>query len=101
MNPSPYELKELLRITAERIRLCKATDTYSIIALFFYCFIFLTFLAREKSQNRKIFPFAGGDDDCWAAGSAFMRLQMFPSYIFWYHVSLGGLLMMPYAYFCL
>lgn len=71
----------------------------SIIALFFYCFIFLTFLAAKKVKIVKYFLLLVATMICWAAGSAFMRLQMFPSYIFWYHVSLGGLLMMPYAYF--
>lgn len=71
----------------------------SIIALFFYCFIFLTFLAAKKVKIVKYFLLLVATMICWAAGSVFMRLQMFPSYIFWYYVSLGGLLMMPYAYF--
>lgn len=71
----------------------------SIIALFFYCFIFLTFLAAKKVKIVKSFLLLVATMICWAAGSAFMRLQLFPSYIFWYHVSLGGLLLMPYAYF--
>ncbi len=71
----------------------------SIIALFFYCFIFLTFLAAKKEKIVKHFLVLVATMICWTAGSVFMRLQMFPSYIVWYHVSLGGLLMMPYAYF--
>ena len=71
----------------------------SIIALFFYCFIFLTFLAAKKVKIVNYFLLLVATMICWAAGSAFMRLQLYPSYIFWYHVSLGGLLLMPYAYF--
>lgn len=71
----------------------------SIIALFFYCFIFLTFLAAKKVRIVKYFLFLVATMIFWAAGSAFMRLQMFPSYVLWYHISLGGLLLMPYAYF--
>ncbi len=71
----------------------------SIIALFFYCFIFLTFLAAKKVKIVKYFLFLVAVMMCWTAGSAFMRLQLYPSYVFWYHVSLGGLLLTPYAYF--
>lgn len=71
----------------------------SIIALFFYCFIFLTFLAAKKVKIVKYFLFLVATMIFWAAGSAFMRLQIFPSYVIWYHISLGGLLLMPYAYF--
>ena len=71
----------------------------SIIALFFYCFIFLTFLAAKKVKIVKYFLLLVATMICWSGGSAFMRLDIYPSYIFWYHVSLGGLLLMPYAYF--
>lgn len=71
----------------------------SIIALFFYCFIFLTFLAAKKVKIVKYFLFLVATMIFWAAGSAFMRMQTFPSYVLWYHISLGGLLLMPYAYY--
>ena len=71
----------------------------SIIALFFYCFIFLTFLAAKKVKIVKYFLLLVATMICWSGGSAFMRMDIYPSYIFWYHVSLGGLLLMPYAYF--
>ena len=71
----------------------------SIIALFFYCFIFLTFLAAKKVKIVKYFLLLVATMICWSGGSVFMRMDIYPSYIFWYHVSLGGLLLMPYAYF--
>lgn len=71
----------------------------SIIALFFYCFIFLTFLAAKKVKIVKYFLLLVATMIFWAAGSVFMRIEMFPSYILWFHISLGGLLLMPYAYF--
>ena len=71
----------------------------SIIALFFYGFIFLTFLAAKKEKIVRYFLLLIATMICWSAGSVFMRIQMYPSYVFWYHVSLVGLLLIPYGYF--
>lgn len=35
----------------------------------------------------------------WTGGSFLMRIQMWPNYILWYHVSIAGLMMLPYSYF--
>lgn len=71
----------------------------SIISLFFYAFMILAFLAakRNKIINRFICVLLAMF--CWTGGSVCMRMEVWPSYIFWFHVSLAGLLMMPYCYY--
>lgn len=34
----------------------------------------------------------------WTGGSLMMRLQIWPSYVFWYHMSFGGILLMLFSY---
>lgn len=72
----------------------------SIIALYSYVFFMLAFLTAKK--NRLIWDFI-----CvlflmvlWTGGSLLMRGQMWPSYELWYHVSLTGIWLLPYAYYC-
>lgn len=71
----------------------------SVTALFCYAFLMMMFLAAEK--NRLIERFLGlmAAMICWTGGSMLMRFVFWPSYEFWYHVSVAGLLLMPYFYF--
>lgn len=70
----------------------------SVTALFCYAFLMMMFLAAEK--NRLIRRFLGlmASMICWTGGSMLMRFLFWPSYEFWYHVSVAGLLMLPYLY---
>ncbi len=34
----------------------------------------------------------------WTGGSLMMRLQIWPTYVFWYHMSFGGILLMLFSY---
>ncbi|MBS6195379.1 MAG: diguanylate cyclase [Clostridiales bacterium] len=70
----------------------------SVIALFSYTFLMLIFLAAKKNRLINRFLFLMFLMICWTGGSMLMRFQMWPSYKFWYHVSVDGLLLLPYAY---
>lgn len=71
----------------------------SIIAMFCYGFMLLTFLAAKKDKLVNSFLIMLVGLMFWTGGSVFMRALMWPNYIFWYHVSLLGILLLPYAYY--
>ncbi len=71
----------------------------SIIAMLCYSFMLLTFLAAKKDKLVNSFLLLLLSMLLWTGGSAFMRECLWPNYIFWYHVSLLGILMIPYAYY--
>ena len=72
----------------------------SIISLFCYMFLFLTFLAAKKTK-RVIYSFMTllVVMILWNGGSLCMRLQLWPSVNLWHHVSLLGMLLLPVAYY--
>lgn len=72
----------------------------SVISLFCYLFLFLTFLAAKKSK-KVIYTFMAlmAVMILWNGGSLGMRLQLWPSVYFWHHVSLLGMLMLPVGYY--
>ena len=72
----------------------------SVISIFCYLFLLLTFLAA-KSKERVIrsFMLLLGIMLLWTSGSFGMRIQLWPNVYFWHHVSLLGMLMIPYGYF--
>ena len=77
-------------------------DSYgyiSIIAMFCYGFMLLTFLAAKKDKLVNSFVVMLVGLMCWTGGSVFMRALLWPNYVFWYHVSLLGILLLPYAYY--
>lgn len=71
----------------------------SIVAMLCYCFMLLIFVAAKKNRIVSNFRFVLCSMILWTGGSFFMRSQLWPNYIFWYHVSLIGLVLMPYMYF--
>ena len=79
-------------------------DSYgyiSTIALFVYVAMMLIFLAAKRNRMVNSFLLVLLCMICWTGGSCFMRALLWPNYIFWYHVSLFGLLFLPYAYYLL
>lgn len=74
-------------------------DYISVIALACYSFLFLIFLASKKNKVVNSYLLVICASMAWTGGSFFMRIQLWPSYEFWYHVSLGGLLYLAYALF--
>ncbi len=71
----------------------------SSIALFFYVFMMLIFSGAKKNKLVNSFLMILMAMIAWTGGSFFMRIQVWPSYIWWYHVSIAGLMMLPYSYF--
>ena len=70
----------------------------SIIAMVCYGFMLLMFLTAKRNKIVNSFLVVLVGLLFWAGGSAFMRVHLWPSYEFWYQVSLLGILLLPYAY---
>ncbi|MDY5775184.1 MAG: diguanylate cyclase [Lachnospiraceae bacterium] len=70
----------------------------SIIAMFCYVFMLLTFLAAKKDKLVNSFLVVLVGQIFWTGGSVFMRMSLWPNYMFWFQVSLLGILLLPYAY---
>ena len=72
----------------------------SVISLFCYLFLFLTFLAAKKTK-RVIHAFMTllVIMIFWNGGSLCMRLQLWPSVNLWHHISLLGMMMLPVGYY--
>ncbi|MDD2371339.1 MAG: diguanylate cyclase [Firmicutes bacterium] len=71
----------------------------SSFALLCYVFLFMIFINAERNKTVKSFQLILVAMIFWTGGSLLMRLQFWPSYVFWYHVSLGGLMLIVYSYF--
>ena len=71
----------------------------SIIAMLCYGFMLLMFLAAKRNKIVNSFLVVLTGLLLWTGGSAFMRAQLWPTYEFWYQVSLLGILLLPYAYY--
>ena len=71
----------------------------SMIAMLCYGFMLLIFFAakRDKLVNSFLVVLVGLI--FWTGGSVFMRAELWPNYIFWFQVSLLGILLLPYAYY--
>ena len=69
----------------------------SIIAMVCYGFMLLMFLTAKRNKIVNSFLVVLVGLLFWAGGSAFMRVHLWPSYEFWYQVSLLGILLLPYA----
>ena len=72
----------------------------SITALYFYLFLMLAFMSAKKSRLVRDFIAVLGAMILWTGGSLLMRLMAWPSYQVWFHVSLAGICLVPYAFFC-
>ncbi|MCR1840726.1 HD domain-containing phosphohydrolase [Murimonas intestini] len=66
-----------------------------ITALFCYVFLFFAFAAAKKTKVIKSFMVLLMVMVLWTGGSLAMRLQLWPSVEFWYHVSLLGVFFLP------
>ena len=71
----------------------------SMIAMLCYGFMLLTFLAAKRNKLVNSFLIVLVGLIFWTGGSVFMRAQLWPSYSFWFQVSLLGILLLPYAYY--
>lgn len=78
------------------------TNSFEIIsglASIGYIFIFMIFMNAEKNNLITSFLTLVLAMVFWTGGSLLMRLQFFPNYVFWYHISIAGLLLMVYGYY--
>lgn len=71
----------------------------SCIALFCYIFMLLLMLAAKRNRLANSFLVLLVAMICWTGGSLLMRNQLWPGYVFWYHVSLFGLFALPVGYY--
>lgn len=69
------------------------------VALVCYIFLLVSFLAAKKDAAIYAFMELLLTMFIWASGSLFMRLAYWPSVSFWFHVSLTGLLVIPFIFF--
>ena len=72
----------------------------SLSALYFYVFFLVVFLPAKKNRLIVNFMMVLITMILWTGGSLLMRIQFPPTYRLWYHVSLAGIWMLPYAYLC-
>ncbi|KAF0092581.1 MAG: diguanylate cyclase with GAF sensor [Fusobacteria bacterium] len=71
----------------------------SSLAMLCYVFLLMVFINAERNKIVKSFLLILVSMIMWTGGSFLMRLLFWPSYVFWYHVSLGGILLVAYSYF--
>ena len=60
----------------------------NIAAFLCFALMFVAFCAAERSREMRAWLVLLGDLVLWTGGTVFMRLHVFPSYEFWYYVSL-------------
>ena len=70
------------------------------ISIFCYLFLLVSFVS-SKSKERVIRAFSHLliIMILWTGGSVGMRIQLWPSVYFWHHVSLLGMLLLPFGYY--
>lgn len=86
--------------TMERGNIYMGSYAYiSIIALGCYSFLFLAFMAAKKTKTIRSFVIVLMVFLLWTGGSLFMRMMMWPSIEFWFHLSIVGLMFLPFAFF--
>ncbi len=71
----------------------------SSIAVLSYLFMLMIFINAEKNKITNSFLLVLLSMVFWTGGSLMMRLQVFPTYVFWYHMSFGGILLMLFSYY--
>lgn len=73
-------------------------ESISLTAVFCYSFLILIFMASKKNAIIREFILFLFSMLLWTLGSVFMRGLALPSYAFWYHVSIAGLLLIPFTF---
>ena len=75
-------------------------SSVSIISIFCYTFLLLTFaFSKEKVKVLRTFMMLLFIMILWTGGSIGMRLQFWPSVNAWHHVSLLGMMLLPFGYY--
>ena len=72
----------------------------SSISIFCYLFLLMSFLSSKKTEGViKSFEILLVIMILWTGGSMGMRLQLWPGVNFWHHVSLMGIMLLPFGYY--
>ena len=71
----------------------------SVIALLGYLFLFIAFASAKKSKVIYSFMLLILALIFFSGGSFFMRIRFWPSVNFWHHVSVFGVMMLPYSFY--
>ena len=70
------------------------------ISIFCYLFLLVSFLAsKSKIRVMRAFVSLLVIMILWTGGSVGMRMQLWPSVYLWHHVSLLGMMLLPYGYY--
>ncbi len=70
-------------------------------ALFAYSLIFVALTAVKKNKTVLLFMMMLVSFILFSGGSLLMRLMLWPGVDFWCKVSIGGMFLIPYLYYCL
>lgn len=71
----------------------------SVLALFVYLFLFLAFASAKKSRVIYSFMILMLSLILYTGGSFMMRIQFWPTVNFWNHVSIAGILLVPFGFY--
>ncbi|NCB41360.1 MAG: diguanylate cyclase [Clostridia bacterium] len=74
-------------------------EYFSSLAVISYLFMLMIFMNAKKDNLVQAFKLLLIAMSFWTGGSLLMRIQFWPSYIFWYHVSVGGMFLIMFSYF--
>lgn len=71
----------------------------SINALFCYMILFVAFMAAHKNKIINSFLIVLAGFVLWTGGSLAMRMELWPGVEFWFHLSIVGLIFLPFTFF--
>ena len=70
------------------------------ISIFCYLFLLASFISsRSKERVIHAFSYLLIIMILWTGGSVGMRIQLWPSVYFWHHISLLGMMLLPFGYY--
>lgn len=69
------------------------------MAVFIYLYLFIAFCSAEKNKILKAFMRYLIVLILWTGGSALMRAEFWPGYLFWYQISFLTLLTLPFTFY--
>lgn len=74
-------------------------EYFPSVAVLSYLFMLMIFINAEKDNLIQAFKLLLLAMIFWTGGSLLMRMQFWPTYVFWYHISLGGMFLIMLSYF--
>lgn len=71
----------------------------SVMALFCYMILFVAFMAAQKTKIINSFLLVLAAFVLWTGGSLAMRTELWPGVELWFHLSIVGLIFLPFTFF--